>query len=181
MLVQSQRLIMINGFAGVGKTTIAKKYIDNHPLSFYIEGDEMIVKIGQWATFEKEAREYIFELTQKIADTYLSFGKTVIIPYLLVNADHAEAFENIAEKHTVPFLEIFLSTNKLEAINRLMERGSWGEPGLPPIIEKDLPIIQRDYDIMTRETAKRTKTKEIYPVKNDVEKTYKLFLEAIGE
>ena len=50
------KVILLNGFAGAGKTTIAKRYIDQHPLSVVIEGDELIVNIGNWVAQEDEAR-----------------------------------------------------------------------------------------------------------------------------
>jgi DNA transposition AAA+ family ATPase len=49
------KLIVLYGFAANGKTTIAKKYIDEHPLSPMIEGDEIINMIGKWREFEDGA------------------------------------------------------------------------------------------------------------------------------
>ena len=44
--METTKVILLNGFAGAGKTTLARKYIDSHPLSIVIEGDELIVNIG---------------------------------------------------------------------------------------------------------------------------------------
>jgi DNA transposition AAA+ family ATPase len=38
---------MLGGFAGCGKTTIAKRYISENPLTLIIEGDEVITKLRQ--------------------------------------------------------------------------------------------------------------------------------------
>ena len=175
------KLILLNGFAGVGKTTIAKRYIDDHPLTLSIEGDEIIVMFGQWLTHEEQAREYVFALTKSMIDTHLRHGRTVLLPYLLTNAQHAEAFGNIAAKQTAHFYEIFLTVNKEDAIERLLARGVWGEAGSPALTEKDLPVITTLYDTMIRETGKRLQTTSIHPFRNDIDRTYNAFLEAIGE
>lgn len=175
------KLIILNGFAGVGKTTIAKRYFNDHPLTLSIEGDEIIVMLGQWLTNEEKAREYVFALTKSMISTHLGYGRTVLLPYLLTNAHHAEEFGNIAAKQNAHFYEIFLSVNKEDAIDRLMARGVWGEAGTPPLTEKDLPIINNLYNTMVEETAKRPQTISMHPFRNDIDRTYKVFLETIGE
>ncbi len=47
--------ILLGGFARCGKSTIAERYISEHPLALYIEGDEIITKIGQWRAHIAEA------------------------------------------------------------------------------------------------------------------------------
>jgi len=84
--MNSPKIILINGFAGSGKTTIARMYTDNHPLAMLIEGDELIVNIGGWLDNEPQARDLVFELSKKMLDTALSFGYDVVLPYLVVDA-----------------------------------------------------------------------------------------------
>jgi len=175
------KLILLNGYAGVGKTTIAKRYIEHHPLTLNIEGDQIIIMLGQWLSHEEQAREYVFALTKSMITTHLNSGKTVILPYLLVNAHHAEEFESIAKQNGASFFEVYLSIEKETAIKQLMERGTWGEVGLPPLTEKDYPEINKLYDMMVEETAKRPQTITIHPLRKDIDGTYKLFLRAIGE
>jgi deoxyadenosine/deoxycytidine kinase len=175
------KLILLNGFAGVGKTTIARRYKDNHPLSLSIEIDELIVMLGQWLTYEEKAREYVFELTKSMIAAHLRAEKNVLLPYLLTNASHAEAFEEIATTQNAQFYEVFLSVDKEDAVERLMARGTWGEAGTPPITKYDLPVINTLFDTMMEATSKRTRTIYIHPLKNDIETTYKEFLEKVGE
>lgn len=179
---KQSKLILINGFAGVGKTTIAKHYIQEHPLSLSIEGDELIWMVGQWITYEKEAREYVFALIKSMTTTHLTNDRTVVLPYFLTNANHAEEIENIAKKQNVYFFEILLSVDKEDAMRRLLARGNWGgEAGLTPITEEDLPIINEKYDVMMEEAAKRPNTVRIPAFKDDITRIYESFLDAIGE
>lgn len=176
-----RRLILLNGFASSGKTTIAKRYIDNHPLDLSVEGDHIIVMIGQWLKFEKESRELIFSLTKSMAKTHLENGRSVILPYLLTKHQHAVEFEEIANQYNADYYEIYLYLEKEEAINRLLKRGIWGEPGLPPLTEKDLPEINELYDTMVKETALRLNSITLHPLKDDIDHTYNEFLKEIGE
>lgn len=43
-----QKLIMLNGAAAVGKTTMADRYAADHPLVLNIAGDQLIAMIGCW-------------------------------------------------------------------------------------------------------------------------------------
>jgi predicted kinase len=142
------KVILINGFAGSGKTTLAKMYVDNHPLSMVLEGDELIVNIGNWVDHEDAARKMVFELTKSIIVTMLKMGRDIIIPYLVTNSDDINKIEKIVRKHNADFFEFYLATNKKHAIQRLLNRGTWGEAGLPPISKDDDAIIYKLYQDM---------------------------------
>ena len=137
--------------------------------------------LGQWIKYEDEARSYAFEIMKSMISTHLSNGKNVIVPYLLLDANHAQDFENIAARYNASFYELYLYADKEDAINRLMKRGTWGEADSPPITKEDLPHIQKIYDLMEKETAKRNKTITIISKENHIEDTYSSFLRAIGE
>ena len=140
--------IILNGFAGSGKSSLGKKYIEEHPLGLLIEGDQIIVNMGDWLEHEAEARQNVFELTKSMASTILSRGYDVVVPYLVVDNSHISAFEQIATEHSARFFNFLLFNDQEEAVARLMERGTWGEAGLDPLSEKDLPEINELYSQM---------------------------------
>lgn len=149
--VQKPRLIVLNGFAGAGKSTISKRYIADHPLAFVIEGDELIVNLGHWLEHEAETREMVYEMTKAIAAAHLSKGHDVVLPYLVTDATHIKEFEAIAVAQGAQFYNILLANKKDIAIKRLIERGSWGEAGTDPLSDKDRPEINRLYDAMQQQ------------------------------
>lgn len=173
------KLILLNGSAAVGKTTITERYISEHPLTLSISGDEIIVMIGQWLKHEAKARALIFELTKSMAATHLKQGHDVLLPYLLTDAGHAEAFEELAQELKVDYKEILLHTTKEDAVQRLLRRGSWGEAGTNPVTEATIPVIKELYETMMRETDKRLHTIVIESIYGQPDKTYEAFLAAV--
>lgn len=169
------RCILLNGFAGAGKSTIAKRYKEEHPMALVIEGDELIVNIGQWTTHEAAARKQVFELTKAMTATHLAAGYDVVLPYLVMDASHTVVFEAIAHAANAEFYEIVLHNDRHDAIARLMKRGTWGEAGLPPITNDELPQIEKDIDRMQAELEKRPEARVIRVVEGDTDGTYREF------
>lgn len=170
---------MLYGFASSGKTTLAKKYIDEHPLSMVIEGDEIIGMMGQWRANEEEARKMVFEHTKSIVRNQLTAGHDVLLPYLLTDSTHIEAFEEIAKEYNASFLEIYIKIEKEEAVSRLLERGTWGEEGSPQLTESDLPEITDLYKTMEKAMNERKDVKTIISEVGDIFGTYQKFMTAI--
>lgn len=104
------KAILLNGFAGLSKTTIARMYVDSHPLAMVIEEDELIVNIGSWLDHEDRARELVFELIKKMLETALGRGHDVILPYLVLDADRVIELEDIAKNLNAHFYEFYLAT-----------------------------------------------------------------------
>ncbi|HEX6416690.1 MAG TPA: AAA family ATPase [Candidatus Saccharimonadales bacterium] len=173
------KVILLNGFAGAGKTTIAKRYIDQHPLSVVIEGDELIVNIGNWVAQEDEARQLVFELTKAMLRTCLESGHDVVLPYLVTDADHAEEFKQIAEALNADFYEFILHTDREDTIARLLKRGTWGEAGQPPISDKDMPAIEELADKMEAALKLRQEVIALDIKESDPDATYSQLLNSL--
>lgn len=174
------KLILLNGPAGVGKSTIARRYIDEHPLSMSIEGDQIIGMIGAWRQNELEARKLKLAQIQGMVELALSAGNNVILPYLVTDATHVEIFEKIAERHNANFYEVILAVEKEDAVARLLERGRWGEEGSKQLTEEDTPRIEGLYDLMMLELRKRPNVVSIQAMKGDIDTTYSDFLDAVS-
>lgn len=149
------KLIVINGFAAAGKTTIAKMYIAEHPLAIAIESDDLIVNIGDWQANEGEARRLVFLLIKSMMRAYLVEGRDVVLPYLVTNAGHVDEFEKIAKDLDADFYEFALHNDQPTAIAKLLKRGTWGEAGQPPIADDELPVIEELVTKMEQELEKR--------------------------
>jgi predicted kinase len=144
------KLIVLNGFAAAGKSTIAKLYIAEHSLAMALEADTLVDGIGDWANHKEEVRQLTFQLTKAMLRTYLPSGHDVILPYTVTRPKEVEEFELIARECGADYYEFVLHNERVAAIERLLQRGSWGEETSPALTEKDLPEIE---DLMDRMEA----------------------------
>ena len=83
MHTEKPKLIIINGPVGIGKSTIANRYVADHLFAFHINGDEIIANIGGWLDHESEARRMAFEIVKAMARAHLVAGHDVVVPHLL--------------------------------------------------------------------------------------------------
>lgn len=170
------KLILLNGFAAVGKTTIAKMYIAEHPLAMMIEADELIVNIGGWQENEEEARRLVFLTMKAMIRTCLAEGRDVVLPYLVTKPTDAEEFETIAKAQDADFYEIVLYNDQPTAIAKLLKRGTWGEAGQPPITDDELPVIEELAAKMDSALQERPKAIRIDSKMGDPKGTYEQLL-----
>lgn len=147
------KLIVLNGFAASGKTTIAKQYIAEHSMAMALEADMLVDNIGDWTNHREEVRQIAFKLTKVMIQTYLPSGHDVILPYIITDAKEVQELEQIAAECGAGYYEFVLHNERYEAIARLLKRGKWGEATSPPLSEKDMPEIESLMDRM--ETALR--------------------------
>jgi predicted kinase len=178
--MQKPNLILLNGFAGAGKSTIGRRYIADHALAFLIEGDELIVNIGSWLEHEDEARELVYEMTKSLLAVHLSRGYDVVLPYLVTNNLHIKEFESIAVNNGATFHNFFLANDKGVAIQRLLDRGTWGEAGTDPLSDKDMPEIERLYDAMEKQLEHQDYIVVINQTGLSIDETYDKILQMIN-
>lgn len=172
-------LILLNGPAGIGKTTIAQRYIDEHPLALSVSNDVLVAMLGQWLQHEPEAWEMVFNFTCDMARRHLRSGYDVILPYLVRDGAQAQAFERIAEESGAVYREVLLTTNKADAVERMLERGTWGEEGAQPLTEADVSIIEHLYDLVHNDLGKRPRAAVVQSTKGDIDGTYAEFLKHV--
>jgi adenylate kinase family enzyme len=174
------KLVLLYGAAGVGKTTITARYIEEHPFTLGVDGDELVVMIGQWLHSEEAARRQVFEFTKAMASIHLKAGHDVLVPYLPTDAVQLQIFEELADTRSADFIEIELAVSKDEAVRRLMQRGTWGEKGTDPITEADIPVIEGLYDTMQEVLSTRRSIQRVVSPEGAVDAVYQSVKEIIG-
>ena len=178
--MKTPKLILLNGFAASGKTTLSKRYIAGHPLALAIEGDQIISMMGEWRSHESEAREIVFQHTLTLAKSHLKAGYDVVLPYLLTNSSHGDSFKALAEEVGAEFYEIFLAVEREDAIERLLSRGVWGEEGSPTLSSNDLPEINELYDAMESALQDRNEVIKIPVTLDAIDETYEALIKALS-
>lgn len=174
------KLILLYGFAGIGKTTIAKRYADEHALAMNLDQDKIISMLGLWPEHEEHAWKLVAELCKTLAMTYLERDHDVVVPCLPTGVDRVQDYENIAQKSHAALYEVTIAADRKIAVQRLLKRGAWSEEGLPHITTADIPAIEKLYDSTQKVLASRPNAVEIPFVKDGKEVMYRQFLRAVG-
>ena len=173
-------LLFLNGPVGVGKSTLAQKYVDNHKLALHISADIFVGSMGQWLQHENEARHLALDYVALVARKHLTAGYDVAITYLLTDPQDMEVIERIATDSHADLCEVALIVPKEEAIARALERGAWGEPGSPPLTETDTPILEELFDKFHNALKTRPKSIHITVEKGNVSGTYRSLLAQVN-
>jgi predicted kinase len=181
MLHRPPRLIHINGAPALGKNTLAQRYIDQHALALMIDSDNFVGSMGQWLTHETEALALGFALGKVAAAEHLRSGHDVVLPHFMAEITQATELETIAQQNGARFFEFALTADKEEATKRLFQRGSWGEPGAPPLTQDDVPVIHRLYDTVTHAISQRPHIVTIPSVAGDIDGTYQHIIDSIHQ
>jgi predicted kinase len=114
-------LLLINGAPGVGKSTLAQRYADDHPLALIIDLDAIRTHLGQWAERE-ESRLVARDLALALARAHLQSGHDVIVPQYLGRPEYCEQLERLARENAVPFVEVVLTDAVVRITQRFRDR-----------------------------------------------------------
>jgi predicted kinase len=114
-------LLLINGAPGVGKSTLAQRYAEEHPLALIIDIDSIRTHLGQWAKLEKSKR-VARDLALALARAHLLTGHDVIVPQYLGRPEFRERLQLLAQEIDVPFVEVLLSDDTVRIAQRFRNR-----------------------------------------------------------
>jgi predicted kinase len=118
------RLLHLNGPPGIGKSTIARRYVDAHPGVLNCDVDVLRSLIGGWDRDFRTAGALIRPAALAMIGAYLANGHDVVLPQLLVDADELTRFETCATEVGAQFVERVLMDEPAAAVDRFHRRGS---------------------------------------------------------
>lgn len=166
------KLIILNGPCGIGKNTIAKKYVDSKELTLLLDIDEVRRFLGKHRQERAASAKLARDLACVMTKQHLGSGYDVIIPNTLRQHDHIDVFKSIAEDTGSKYLEVMLWADKQSAIGRAVNRGFiegnlLQKDDLGPMYD-ELAQIKAERDLITIDTTQ-----------DDIESTYRKFEEAL--
>ena len=116
------RLILLNGPPGIGKSTLAQRYVDDHPLALNVDIDSVRRLLGRWQEAPVEAGLLARAMTLTMAREHLRSGHDVVLPQYLGRPQFLQQAEAVAIEAGVPFHEFVLMTARDDARDRFVRR-----------------------------------------------------------
>lgn len=117
------RLIHLNGPPGIGKSTIARRYVAEHPGVLNCDVDVLRTMIGGWESDFAGAGALIRPAALAMIPAYLSNDRDVVLPQLLVRLEELQRFEAAALSAGAEFVEVMLMDEREGAVARFHRRG----------------------------------------------------------
>jgi len=171
-------LIILNGPLGIGKSTLAKRYAEDHPLTLILDIDDVWAMLSHWRQEKEKSAPLSKQMAMAMARINLMAGNDVMIPLIVQTSELANDFERLAKECKASFYEILLNVDKGEALRRFIERGkSEGHPsgfragGIIDTNGRDKKLAEM-YDNMMEIASTRSHIITVEPISGDVEKTY---------
>jgi predicted kinase len=112
---------LINGAPAVGKSTLARRYADGHPLALIVDVDNIRMHLGRWSEVD-ESKVVARDLAIALAQDHLLRGHDVIVPQYLGRPEFRERLQGLAEEVAAPFVEVLLTDDAGTVIERFTGR-----------------------------------------------------------
>ena len=114
--------MVLNGPPGIGKSTLARRYVDDHPLAFCLDVDEFRRRVGRWQDHEQESGALARRMAVEMARVHLSGGHDVVVPQYLGRVDLVVELEAVASAVTARFVEVVLMDTREASQRRFAAR-----------------------------------------------------------
>jgi predicted kinase len=116
------RLVLLNGPPAVGKSTLARRYADDHPLTLVLEIDTVRALLGAWLEEWQRSGTAARVIALAMARAHLEAGHDVIVPQLLARRPFVELLQATAEAAGAIFHELALLDPREVVLARLERR-----------------------------------------------------------
>lgn len=117
-------LIHLNGPSGVGKSTLAQLYVDEHPGALNLDIDRVVALIGGWEDNFAGTLAPARRIATAMAETHLASGNDVVMPQLVTSLEEIQRFEAAAARAGGGYREIALLVDPLEQIRRFRAKSN---------------------------------------------------------
>jgi predicted kinase len=114
-------LLVINGAPAVGKTTLAHRYADDHPLTLVIDVDLLRVHLGRWPERD-ESKAIARDLAVALARAHVADGYGVVVPHYVGRPEFLGRLRALADDAGARFVEVVLADEPQRIAERFRAR-----------------------------------------------------------
>lgn len=180
------RLIHLNGPPGIGKSTLARRYADEHPGVLDCDVDVLRTLIGGWQEDWLTAGHLIRPAALAMIEAYLVNGHDVVFPQMLVDPGELARFEAAAGRAGAVFVERFLVDSEASAVARFHRRGQseadpWHDRVRAIVAAEGGDRLLVDYHAgLERLRAARPDAVAVWSHEGEVDATYRALVDSLG-
>jgi predicted kinase len=179
------RLIVLNGPPAVGKSTIARRYADEHPLTLNLDIDRLRRFLGGWREQPVVANGLARDFGLAAARAHLTGGHDVVVPQYLGRVDQLARFANVAAETGADYFEFVLLDSKDRILDRFAARTAAAED--PVHLDAQLLLdrsggalqLEAMYDRLLLVMANRPEGRLLAARTGEIDQTYRELLAAI--
>ncbi|WP_309647354.1 AAA family ATPase [Nocardioides sp.] len=184
------RLLHLNGPPGIGKSTLARLYVADHPGVLNCDIDVLRTLIGGWESDFGRAGALIRPAALAMIEAYLAHGHDVVLPQMLTNPTELARFEASATAAGAQLVERFLMDTPAASVARFHRRGADAGTGTDdPWHDQVRGIVAanggdealaRSHEALERLLVQRPTAVVIASAEGKVDETYRSLLESLG-
>lgn len=178
------RLILLNGAPAVGKSTLACRYAEDHPLALVLDLDRLRRMLGRWRDDPSAAGIRIRSIALAAAREHLAAGYDVVVPQLVGRVEFIERLASVAAESGARFDEVFLLDGVESIVHRFAERtraaADPADAEAHELLAGGDDALRDWHTLIDRLAAERPHAIAIDSIPGDIESTYRTLHAALG-
>jgi predicted kinase len=181
------RLIHLNGPPGIGKSTLARRFVDAHAGVLNCDVDVLRTLVGGWQSDFGRAGALIRPAALAMIEAYLRNGHDVVFPQMLIDSGELARFERSATNAGAQFIERMLMDTPTASVARFHRRGqsepesSWHDQVRTIVAAQGGDAMLADtHAALVRLLAERPHAVVVNSYEGQIEQTYRSLIETLS-